>query len=115
MNPMVKRRDMLVQVLLFVITFGFYGLYWFYQTALEMRDLANDPEAAPGLWTVFFFIPLLNVYALYKYSELFEDISEENLNLWILFALWIFFPPAVWFLVQTDLNRKASGFSPATV
>ena len=43
----------------------------------------------------------------YKYSELFEDVSDEGLNQWILFILWIVFCPAVWFLVQMDLNRKA--------
>jgi hypothetical protein len=29
------------------------------------------------------------------------------MNHWILFILWIVFCPAVWFIVQTDLNRKA--------
>jgi hypothetical protein len=112
--PMVKRRDMIVQVLLFIITFGIYGVYWFYQTAVEMKDLENDPDASPGLWTVLLFIPFANFYAHYKYAELFEDVADEGLSKWILFILWIVFAPAVWFIVQTDLNRKASGFTPAT-
>jgi hypothetical protein len=112
MNPMVKRRDMLVQVFLFIITFGIYGIYWFYQTAVEMKNLENDPDASPGLWTVLLFLPPIAFYSHYKHAELFEDISSEHLNRWIVFILWIVFCPAVWFLVQTELNRKAE-LSPA--
>ncbi len=109
----IKRREMLVQVFLFIITFGIYGLYWFYVTATEMKDLVKDDEINPGLWTVLTIIPILNFYALYKYSDLFEDIADDHLNRWILFILWIVFSPAVWFIVQTDLNRKASSLNPA--
>ena len=107
MPPLVKRRDMIMQVVLFVITVGIYGLYWFYQTTVEMADLAKDDEASPGLWTVLLCIPIANLYAHYKYSELFEDVADDHLNKWILFILWIVFCPAVWFIVQMDLNRKA--------
>jgi len=106
-NPLVKNRDMMVQVILFVITCGIYGIYWFYQTAVEMKALTRDSEAEPGLWTVLLFIPFANFYAHYRYSELFERVSDDHLNKWILFILWIVFCPAVWFIVQTDLNKKA--------
>ena len=107
MNPLVKRRDMMAQVLLFIVTFGIYGVYWFYQTTVEMANLAGDVEVSPGLWTVLLFVPFANFYAHYRYSELFEDISDDHLSQWILFILWIVFCPAVWFIVQTELNRKA--------
>jgi hypothetical protein len=113
MNPMIKRRDMLVQVFLFIITFGIYGIYWFYQTAVEMKHLVNDPDISPGLWTVLLLLPPLSFYAHYKYADLFEDVADDHLNRWILFILWIVFCPAVWFIVQTDLNKKAAGLSPA--
>ena len=113
MNPMVKRRNMLAQVFLVIITCGIYAVYWFYQTSVEMANLDGDPEASPGLWTVLLFIPFLNFYAHYKHAELFEDISSDHLNKWILFILWIVFCPAVWFIVQLDLNKKAEGLSPA--
>ena len=115
MNPVVKRRDLLVQVFLFIITFGIYGVYWFYQTTVEMANLERDAEVSPGLWTVLLFIPFANFYAHYKYSELFEDVAGDHLNKWILFILWIVFCPAVWFIVQTELNKKADlMIAPAT-
>lgn len=104
----IKHRDMLTQVVLFVITCGIYGIYWFYQTAVEMNGLANDPDASPGLWTVLIFIPLGIFYSHYRYSELYERISDDRFNMWLLFVLWIVFCPAVWFIVQTELNRKAT-------
>jgi hypothetical protein len=106
-NPLVKRRDMLVQVFLFIITIGIYGVYWFYQTTVEMKNLDSAADVSPGLWTVLLFIPIVNFYAHYKYSELFEDVADDHLNMWILFILWIVFCPAVWFIVQTELNKKA--------
>jgi hypothetical protein len=111
--PIVKRRDMLVQVVLFIITFGLYGLYWFYATASEMKGLLNDPDVSPGLLTLFSVLPFLNFYAIYKYSDLYEDVADDHLNLWILFILWLVFCPAVWFIVQTQLNRKATSLNPA--
>jgi hypothetical protein len=107
MHPPIKRRNMLAQVFLFVITCGIYGVYWFYQTAVEMKGLANDPEASPGLWTVLLFIPLVFFYSHYGYSTLFESISDDDFNRWLLFVLWIVFCPAVWFIVQMELNKKA--------
>ena len=107
MNPLVKRRSMPVQVLLVCVTFGIYAIYWYYQTLVEMKNLTKDDEVQPGLWTVLMFIPFANFYAHYKYSELFEDVSDEGIDKWILFILWIVFCPAVWFIVQMDLNKKA--------
>jgi hypothetical protein len=104
----VKYRNMLGQVGLFIITLGIYGIYWFYVTADEMKYLAKDDAASPALWTVLLFLPFINFYSIYKYSELFQKISGESLNRWILFLLWIVFSPAVWFIVQVELNKKAT-------
>lgn len=107
MEQVPKYRNMFVQVVLFVVTFGIYGLYWFYQTAKEMKELAYDNEATPGLWTLFSVIPLLNFYAWYRYSELFEKVSSGKLPAWALLILFIICAPAVWVLVQLELNRQS--------
>jgi cytochrome bd-type quinol oxidase subunit 2 len=104
----IKYRNMILQVILMIVTLGIYAIYWFYQTATELKELASDQEASPALWTVLLFIPFANLYAMYKYSELYEKISSEHLNRWILFLLWIVIVPAVWFIVQMDLNRRAT-------
>ena len=108
MQAQIKYRDMWVQVFLMIITFGIYAIYWFYQTAVELAALAEDHNAEPTLWTVLLFIPFGAIYSHYKYGELYEKVSNEQLNRWILFMLWIVFPPAVWFIVQMELNKKAT-------
>lgn len=108
----VKNRNMLGQVGLMIITLGIYGIYWFYSTAEELKYLAKDETASPALWTVLLFVPFGAFYSMYKYSEIYQKVSSDSLNLWILFLLWIVFSPAVWFIVQTELNKKAT--QPAT-
>jgi hypothetical protein len=103
----VKRRNMLAQVGLVIITCGVYAIYWFYATAEELKGAANDPEASPALWTVLLFVPFGAFYSYYKYCELYERVSTEKFNRWLLFVLWLVISPAVWFIVQSDLNKRA--------
>lgn len=103
----VKYRNMIVQIILMVVTFGIYSLYWFYQTSNELKNVAKDADAAPTLWTVLMIFPPLSIIAFYKQAELYEKVCSEKLNKWIIFLLWMVFAPAVWFLVQTDLNKIA--------
>lgn len=104
---MIKKRSLFSQVLLFIITFGIYGIYWFYDSARELKEVTKDETAAPGLWTIVLFIPFGAIYSHYQYGKLYEKFCSEKLNKWIIFLLWIVFFPAVWFLVQTDLNVEA--------
>ncbi len=104
----VKKRNMVAQVLLMVVTICIYAIYWFYQTATELKGLANDPAASPGLWTVLLFIPIANLFAIYKYAELYETVSTDKFNKWLFFVLWLVFAPACWFIAQTELNKRAT-------
>jgi hypothetical protein len=90
-----------------IFTFGLYSFYWFYQTAKEMKNLTPEAEAAPTLWLILMFVPLGAFFSFYKYSELYEKVCTEKLNKWLIFVLTLVFYPAVWFLVQTDLNALA--------
>lgn len=109
----IKNRNMGVQILLMIVTFGIYGIYWFYQTACELKMVAKNNEAKPGLWTVLLFVPFGSLYSWFMYSEMYENIGTEKINKWILFILWMFFPPAIWFLVQRDLNQWSQTALPA--
>lgn len=109
----VKKRNMLAQIGLMIITLGIYSIYWFYSTSEELKFLGKDDKASPALWTVLLFIPFGCFYSFYKYSELYQKVSSDSLNLWILFLLWIVFSPAVWFIVQTELNKKATAPAPS--
>ena len=98
---------MVVQVILMIVTFGLYSLYWFYNTAQELKFIAKDSEASPTLWTVLLFVPFGVFYSYFKYAELYVKVGSEKIDKWIIYILWFFFSPAVWFLVQRDLNQFA--------
>jgi hypothetical protein len=96
-----------MQVLLFIITLGIYSIYWFYVTSREMVEY-KELDGSPGLWTLLLFVPLAFVYSYYKQGEAVEAFTDGRMNTWIIFILWFVFGPAVWFIVQTELNRRAT-------
>ena len=96
------------QVGLVIVTCGIYVIYWFYQISTELKENTKDQTASPGLWTVLLFIPFGAFYSYYKFAELYERWSADHFNKWLLFVLYIVFSPAVWFIVQTELNKKAT-------
>ena len=104
---MIKRRNMVVQVLLMIITLGIYGIYWFYVTSKEMIAYRNLNGSA-GLWTVLYIFPFVDLYSFYKQGEAVEALTEGGVNKWIVFILWLVFSPAAWFITQTELNSRAS-------
>ena len=96
------------QVLLMIVTFGLYGFYWFYETSVELRELSKDWNTSPTLMAVLLMIPFGALYSHYKYAEMYEKVAADHLNKWILYLLWFFCIPAVWFIVQMELNKHAT-------
>lgn len=112
-KKMIQYRNMWKQVLLFVVTLGFYGDYWFYVTSKEMLAY-KKLDGSPGLWTVLFLIPVANLYAYWKYSKVIDAVTDGKYQAILIFILWIFFAPAVWLLTQTELNKLSMQPSETT-
>ena len=107
----IKYRNMGVQVFLYIITLGIYGIYWFYVTFGEFA-LGNRKEENPGcLWTILYIIPIANFFAYWKWSDEYAEFIELKYPGIAIFILWLVFSPVVWFLAQSDLNRAARGNS----
>jgi hypothetical protein len=104
---MIKYRNLWMQVLLFIITLGIYGIYWFYSTTKEMI-LHQNREDSAALWTILGLIPLVNLFVHWKHSELVNQVANGRYSRWLLFVLWIFIWPAVWLIVQIELNKLAT-------
>ncbi len=104
----IKKRNMVMQVVLMIVTLGIYAIYWFYSTLKELH-IANGKDEGAGLWTVFLFLPILNYFAAWHYSSEYTAFSTDNLPALLVFIAWLVFLPIVWFLVQTDLNKAADG------
>ena len=104
----IKHRNMVMQVILFIITLGIYGIYWFYATLKELHQ-ANGNNAGAGGWTVLAIIPIANLFALWHHSHQYAQFIDGKYPGIAIFILWLVFGPAAWFLVQLDLNRAAKG------
>ena len=98
---------MVMQVVLFIVTLGLYAIYWFYVTLKELH-IANSKNEGAGGWTVLGLIPIANLFALWHYSMEYEQFIDKKYPGIAIFILWLVFSPAVWFLVQSDLNNAAS-------
>jgi hypothetical protein len=104
---------MWVQVLLYIITLSTYSGYWFYVTSKEMSEhLGRQDPARPKdevlMWTLLLCLPPFSLYSMYKQGELFEIFTSKSVERWLILLLWIFFPPAVWFIIQRKLNETAA-------
>ena len=108
----IKHRNMVVQVLLFIVTLSLYRYYWYFVT-LEELHTANGTEESGCLWTVLLLIPIANLFAYWHYSFQYAEFIDQKYPGIAIFILWIVFEPVVWVLAQMDLNRAASGGSPA--
>ena len=74
----------------------------------DQNLLGQDLKGDLGVWTVLSLIPFANLYADYKQGEAVEALTDGSINRWIIFILWLVFSPAVWFITQTELNKRAS-------
>jgi hypothetical protein len=96
-------RDIILVYLLGIVTLGIYFLYWMYMTKHEINDLgAHIPTF------ILVFIPIANIYWLYRYSEGFSIYvkKDNNTPLWfIVFFLIGIVMPAI---VQSELNNIAA-------
>ncbi len=103
----IKYRNMFVQVILFVITLGIYGIYWFYSTYNEMTRANGKTEAKGCLWTFLVVIPIAQYFAFWKHSMEYAEVVDQKYPGIAIFIIWLVFSPIVWFIVQSDLNRIA--------
>ena len=103
----IKYRNMVMQVILYIITLSIYGLYWFYATLKELHQANGSAEGA-GLWTILTIIPIANLFALWHHAHQYAQFVGGKYSGVAIFILWLVFFPAAWLLVQHDLNRAAS-------
>ncbi len=105
-KEMIVKRNMALQIVWVIITLGIYTIYWFYVTSKEMIEY-KKLEGNPVLWTVLLFIPFGSLYSCWKHGECVEALTEGKYNTLVMFLAWIVFSPVVWFLTQTELNKRA--------
>ena len=103
----IKRRNMVMQIFLCIITLGIYAFYWHFVTLGELRRANDSPDDKRLLWTLLLLVPILNLFSFWRHSKEYTYFITDRYPVIVIFVLWIIFVPAVWFLVQVDLNRAA--------
>ena len=103
----IKYRNMVMQGVLVIMTFGIYVYYWFYVTLDELHK-ANGRSEGAGWWTVLSLIPIAQYFAYWHQANEYTEFVDEKYPAIGIFMLWVVFSPAVWFLIQSDLNRAAN-------
>lgn len=98
----MKNRNPLIVFLLPLLTFGFYGWYWFIKTKGEMN---SKGEKIPTAW--IWLIPLIGQFWwIWKYAEGVEHVSKNELNMFLaLLALYLLGPIGM-AIVQEAFNRS---------
>lgn len=112
-GPLGNKRGIGFGILLFIITFGIYGLYWAYKTQEELKLRTGD--GLGGVLGLVVWILIGAVSAFVIPSEIGKMEAKDGrtssvtgwTGLW-LFPFGIFLIPAiVWFVkVQGALNRS---------
>ena len=69
----IKNKNLAIIAFLTLITFGFYKLYWAYQSKKELENLGAK---VPSVWYLLF--PFGHLYFWYKYSENFDKFIVKN-------------------------------------
>jgi hypothetical protein len=91
-------------VVLFVVTLGFYGIYWLHQFHKELKA-ETGAGYNPTVRTLGMLVPFYNFYVMWQDSQLIEDTLDQNAT--TSFLLWLFLSPVWWYLVQSGINERA--------
>jgi hypothetical protein len=104
----IKKRNVWVVILLSLFTFGIYFIIWTVQTTKELRG--NTKSAPNPLILFLILIPVVNFFAIFyyfwKYCKAINELTGFN-NI-LLFILYLVFTPVAMFLIQSELNKKAT-------
>ena len=112
MRPVGQPRSIGLCIVLFVVTFGFYGWYWAYKTQEELKRHTGD--GLGGVLGLVVWILVSFVSAFVIPSEIGKMYSNEHeappvtgwTGLWLAPFGILVIPAIVWFVkVQGALNR----------
>jgi hypothetical protein len=115
-GPLGQPRGVGFGILLFIVTFGIYGLYWAFKTQEEMKQRTG--EGLGGVLGLVIWILIGAVSAFVIPSEVGKMYAKDGLaqpitgwtGLWLFPGGVLIIPAIVWFVkVQGSLNRYWAG------
>ena len=110
-GPLGNRRGVGFGILLFIVTIGFYGLYWVFKTQEEMKQHTGDGLGGVLGLVIWILLGAISAFVIpSEIGKMYEkDGRQPPVNGWT--GLWLFpfgvfiIPAIVWFVkVQGALN-----------
>ena len=71
-----RHRSLGKMVIFFIITLGFYGLWWMHQVNKQVAA-GTDENFSPLMRTIGLLIPIINLYFLWKFSMSSEAVVDQ--------------------------------------
>ena len=105
-GPMITHRSLLFLSIVWPLSVGLYGLYWFYVTSAEMIRY-NGQDDDPFIWLVISFIPVVQLLAIWKHCRALQRMTDGDRKAGSSMLLWILIHPIAVVLTQMELNRRA--------
>ena len=102
----IRQRNILGQFIVYILTLGLYGIYWYYSTLEEMTRYRGE-RAESLLWTIGTIIPIINLFAWWKHASTVDKLTTGKYPTFLMWLLGVFFTPAYWIVVQLELNNMA--------
>ncbi len=103
-GPIGQVRSTGMCILLYIVTLGIYGLYWWYQTHEEMKRHTGQGIGGLAALLIGFFVPIVNVFLtpdevgnLYKRRGQEPPVTALT-GLWSAIGWIILVGPIVWFV-----------------
>jgi len=115
-GPLGQPRGIGFGILMFIITFGIYGIYWAYKTSEEMKQ--HTGEGIGGIISLVIWIVIWPVDAFVIPSEVGRMYAKDGqaapmtgwTGLWGFPGIYVIVPAIVWFWkIQAALNRYWEG------
>jgi Domain of unknown function (DUF4234) len=103
-----KQRGIGVSLLLFLVTFGIYGLVWAYKTHDEIKRSSGIGVGGLAGVLIFLLVAPVTLFLLPHEVKQLAERRHKTSRVSALTGLWILLPligPIVWFVkVQGQLN-----------
>ena len=65
-GPSGKTRSPIGVFLLTLVTFGIYGLVWYYKVNTELKNFSPSIQVNPGLAVLSLFVPVVSLVSIYN-------------------------------------------------
>ena len=98
----IKEKNILAVYLLAIFTLGVYAVVWSVKSKRDINSLGGD---IPNSFLMF--VPVVNIYWIYKYSEGFACHVKKDDNTILYFLVSFFVGFVTPFIVQSELNKHA--------